>query len=161
MRMADEADDAKDQISWKLVKGDVYGLPALGDPTATSAYSLCIYDESASTPTLVGVVRLDPGSRWLDKETKGFRYKDKSSAGIERGITKATLKPGADGKAIVKFSIRGAKAPMPVPYSVTKIFDQDAAVTVQLVNEETSACWTSAFTSATANDGTRFEARSP
>jgi hypothetical protein len=54
---------------------------------------------------------------------------------------------------------------MPTPFSDTKLFNQDPRVVVQLVtdpiNNPTSTCWGSEFSSALVNDGTQFKAKAP
>ena len=47
---------------------------------------------------------------------------------------------------------------MPAPFSSSEYFNLDGAVTVQLVNDETAACWSSEFTAATRNDAQQFKA---
>jgi hypothetical protein len=51
--------------------------------------------------------------------------------------------------------------PLPVPRSGTVYLNQDTSVVVQLVNNETSLCWTSEFTTSTKNNGVQFKAKAP
>ena len=126
---------------------------------AARTYSLCIYDETASSPNLVAGLAIAPSTKWVTKDPKGFQYKDK--LGTEDGVTKAKLKTGAAGKSQAQVQAKGAAIPMPAPFSMTEIFDQDTEVIVQLINDETSTCWTSAFTTNTKNDGVQFKAKAP
>jgi hypothetical protein len=50
---------------------------------------------------------------------------------------------------------------MPTPVSGTKFFDMDTAVTVQLINNRSSLCWTSQFTTAKTNTAAQFKAKAP
>ena len=95
----------------------------------------------------------------MTKDPKGFAYKDK--AGTEDGVTKMQLNTGAAGKSKVQVVAKGTSIPMPTPISMTEFFDQDTEVIVQLINDETSTCWTSAFTTNTKNDGVQFKAKAP
>ena len=158
-QIKDSDDDTKDQIKWKLKKGDGFAQNVLGNPATTRAYSLCIYDETGGVPALVGTITIDPNANWEDKSPKGFSYKDKT--GTEDGVTKASLKPGATTKSSVSVSAKGTAIPMPLHYSLTEIFNVDTAVTVQLVNDETSLCWTSEFTTVKANTAEQFKASAP
>ena len=124
-------------------------------------YTLCIYDETGGVPSLATSLTIEPNLNWDDKNPKGFSYKD--TAGAEDGVTKANLKTGAVEKASVSVSAKGLNIPMPAPVSLTEFFDLDTTVTVQLVNDETSTCWTSEFTAAgmKKNDPTQFKAKTP
>jgi hypothetical protein len=154
-QLKDSGTDSKDQIKWKLSKGGMLDHPMLGDPVTMRAYTLCIYDETAG----VRSVTIDPSASWDDKDPKGFNYKDKN--GAEDGVTKASLRAGAAGKSAASVAARGVNVPMPAPLSMTEFFDIDTAVTVQLVNDETSLCWTSEFTAASKNTAEQFKAKAP
>jgi len=152
-------DPSKNQIKWKLQKGDAFGQMPLGNPITTRAYSLCIYDETSDAPALVATLTIDPNASWEDKNPKGFSYKD--TTGAEDGVTKASLKTGVATKSSVSVSAKGMSIPMPVPYSLTELFNVDTALTVQLVNDETSTCWTSEFTTVKKNTAEQFKASAP
>jgi hypothetical protein len=158
-RVKKDDDPAKNQIKWKLQKGDAFDQNVLGDPSTSRAYTLCIYDETADVPSFVTSLAIGPSPSWDDKNPKGFRYRDTS--GTQDGVIKASLKTGASEKASVSVSAKGSSIPMPVPVSGSELFDLDTTVTVQLINDETSTCWTSEFTAAgmKKNDPTQFNAR--
>jgi hypothetical protein len=158
-QMTDRADDTKDKLKWKLASGDAFDQTRLGDPLTTRTYALCVYDETASTPALVAALEISPGAAWLDKSPKGLRYKDKLAT--EDGVVKAAFKTGTAGKTKVQLVAKGVNLPMPAPLSATQFFDQDTAVTVQMVNDETAACWTKSYATASKNDGDDFKAKAP
>jgi hypothetical protein len=158
-RIKDSTDNAKDQIKWKLQKGDAFDQTVLGDPVASRAYSLCIYDETMGTPSLVATLTINPNMSWDSKDPKGFNYKDKS--GAEDGVQKAALKTGGPAKTKISVSAKGSNTAMPAPLSGTEFFDLDTTVTVQLVNDETATCWTSEFTAAKTNTAEQFKAGAP
>ena len=156
--MRDGADE-KDQIKWKLSSAGALMQNDLGDPATSRAYTLCIYDEIGSVALAVAGLDVGPSATWVSKAPKGFDYKDKS--GSENGATKVQLRTGAAGKSKASFAAKGLNIPMPTPFSATKLFNQDAGVIVQLVNDETATCWTSEFTAATKNDDSSFKAKAP
>ena len=122
-------------------------------------YSLCIYDSTGNTDSLVATLSIDPNAGWTSKDPKGYQYKDKT--GAQDGVTKAKLKTGDAGKTSASIGAKGLNIPMPAPHSGTEFFDQDTTVTVQLVNNQTATCWTSSFTTAKKNDGVQFKATAP
>ena len=128
----------------------------LGDPTTATTYYLCIYDQTASTPALVGTLKIDPNAAWQSKDPKGFNYKDK--LGVEDGVQKAKLKTGLAGKTQVQVKAKGVNLPMPVPMGGGSYFDSDPSVVVQLVTSA-GKCWTSEFPSATKNDDKQYKAK--
>jgi hypothetical protein len=159
VQLKSNTDPAKNQLKWKLVRGGSFDFASLGDPTSTRAYTLCLYDETGTNPSLVGSVQIDPNSKWVGKDPKGFGYKD--PAGAEDGVIKASLKAGAEGKTSASVAAKGVNIPMPTPISGSAFFDQDTKVTVQLVNNESPLCWSTAFSAALKNDGTQFKAKAP
>lgn len=158
-QMKDKDGDAKDQVKWKISKVDSFDHTALGDPATSAQYKLCIYDETADTPTLVGTLAIEAGAGWDDKNPKGFKYKNKT--GSSDGVTKAQLKPSDKNKGKVQLIAKGSTANWPLPLSASEYFDQDSNVTVQLVSNGTATCWSSEFTSNIKNTGELFKAKAP
>jgi hypothetical protein len=154
----DNSEDSKDQIKWKLSRGGAVDQSALGDPVGTSTYSLCFYDETASTAALIGGVDIAPSNKWVSKAPKGFDYKD--TAGASEGVMKAKLKTGAAGKSKAQVRAKGMNIPMPTPFG-SEFFDQETKVIVQLVNDQNSTCWSTEFTSAKKNTASQFKATLP
>jgi hypothetical protein len=150
--------DDRDQVKWKWGRGDDSSATPLGDPLATTAYVLCLYDSSAGVPVLVSSLQVDPNGAWRDKEPKGWSYKDK--AGAFDGVQKMQIRRGTAGKSKAQVSARGTGIPMASPASPEQYFAVDPSVTVQLINTE-GACWTSDFTTASKNAPDRFKAKEP
>lgn len=148
LRLRDPGDPARQHLVWKWKRGDAdraaFGDPAGGDST----YRLCLYDDGRPVISL----RVDPGSGWRSTR-RGFRYrapKDNAS-GVERVLLSA-----GSGKAriVVRARGEGLGTAMPLPLA------QSAAVTVQLVREDSSgsACWEGIFAPpARRNDAERFQ----
>jgi hypothetical protein len=150
--------DAKNRLTWKWNKGAVTPRADFGDPTATTGYRLCIYDESAATPRLAFSAGAPAGGTcgnapcWRSTG-KGFTYKDKerSPDGLQQIVLKEGLVPGK-----AKIIVRGKGANLRLP---ALPLDQDPAVTVQLRSSD-GTCWeTRHGTPARQNDATRFRDR--
>ena len=132
----DNADDSKDHVTWKWLKGDT-ALAEFGDPTAGTEYGLCVFDESADVPNPIFDVTLPPGASWSATGTNGFKYKDTSAA--QDGALKLVLRQGTPNKAKAIFVGKGAS----LDWSGTPLpFNQDSKVIVQLHNSD-GQCWES------------------
>lgn len=144
-----DTDDGKDKLTWKWLNGTSEVLSGdLGDPTATTTYTLCVYAGS----DLAGL-SLPAGSTWKAAGTKGFKLKD--ATGTPDGVQKALLKSGAAGKS--KVLVKGKGSNLPDDLSGVLPFP----VTVQMVNDANSTCFESVFSSAIKNDGKLFKAQTP
>lgn len=157
-QLKSNANPDKQQLKFKWQKGAAFDHAMLGDPLTTTDTALCIYDETGGVPALVGRVGVPANAFWVDKNPKGFQFKDKT--GVYDSVTKVQLKPKAAGKSSVALQAKGANLTLPLPISVTEYFDQDTNVTVQL-QSGAGICWSADFTSAgtTKNDGVQFKAK--
>lgn len=156
MQLRRSTDGTKDQLKWKWSKGPLVEQDDLGNPETTTTYTLCIYDSTGGVDTFAAELTIEPNANWDDNALTGWRYKD--GAGSEDGVQKVHLRTGADGKSAAQIRAKGPRIPMPAPLSPTEIFDQDPRVTVQLINDTTSTCWTSVFTTAMRNTAEQFRA---
>ncbi|HVO23694.1 MAG TPA: hypothetical protein VMW56_08705 [Candidatus Margulisiibacteriota bacterium] len=144
-----------DSASWKWNRGAVTAIAELGDPTAGTTYTLCVYDGTsklafwASAP---GGGTCGTQACWKATKT-GFKYSNSSK--LPRGIRTVTLTKGdVPGKAKIALSANGVNlAPLPLP------LNQSAAVTVQLVNSG-GTCWEAVYSTATRNNAQAFKAKS-
>jgi len=145
--LKDNADDARDKLIWKWVRGADTSLAALGDPTASTQYFVCIY---APGPVLQAIV--PPGAAaWSTSGTTGFKYDD--STGAAGGVTKGKIKSGTGGKA--KILIKGGGLNLDDPLPLVQ------PVTVQLQNDD-GECWEHAFTAPQIeNSVDQFKDREP
>jgi hypothetical protein len=148
-QLADRSPGARDKLTWRWKRGAETLPGALGDPTATTRYTLCAYDASASPQPLLRSV-VPPGGRWGEAAGSGFRYRDPAaSAG---GIRTMKLVPGSTGSARVIVRGKGAALSMPsLPLT--------PPVTVQLRNDA-DECWGATYTAPGRNDGEGFTGRS-
>lgn len=147
-QLLDASPDTRDKLTWRWKRGEETLPPALGDPTATTQYTLCVYDASASPqPRLRTVV--PPGGRWTTAGS-GFRYRDPTTSAA--GIRTMKLVPGADGVARVIVRGKGAALPLP-PFPATP------PVAVQL-RTDAGECWGATYSAPSRNDGGGFTGRS-
>jgi hypothetical protein len=139
--------NGKKSVSWRFLRGDVPGVE-IGDPTTTTRYALCAYDESAQTPTLVISVGIEPGAAWSIRSS-GLRYKD--LVGSQQGAQKIGIKSGRPGRDKILLKASGLPLPLPGPVTTSQYFRQDDDVTVQLINDA-GGCWESVFPPGSATN---------
>ncbi|HEY2773101.1 MAG TPA: hypothetical protein VGK20_03510 [Candidatus Binatia bacterium] len=159
LKISDSADNSKDSMKWKLGGGPAIAQDDLGNPAASTTYTLCVYDSISGGDTLATSIAIAPGSNWTSKDPKGFSYKDKT--GSSGGVTKASVKTGAAGKSKISLSAKGLALPLPAPFSGSQFFDMSPRVVVQLHSNSAPNCWSSAFTAATKNTAAKFSAKLP
>src|SRR5205823_331505 len=126
-----------------------------GDPTTSTSYRLCAYDENAGVPRLVLSTGIAAGGTcagkacWRASHT-GFRYKDPAAAA--EGVRQVVLKAGSAGRSKIQVRAQGATLALPsVPFA------QDPTLTVQL-RSSAGGCWDGSYsTPARRNDGEQFK----
>lgn len=142
----------KNAASWQWAKGAATTVAELGDPTASDAYALCVYDVSAPTPQLELAARAQPGCNgngcWTPTSS-GFKYKSKLPL---QGITGIAIKAGTDQRA--RIGVKGKGATLAVPPLPPAL-----PLLVQLHGP--SSCWEADYSAAgvIGSDGTKFRAR--
>lgn len=144
------------RIKWKLARGDAFTLGTLGQPLAPPVYHLCIYDEVAGVPALVASLTVAHASAWQVVGSRSLRYHDPE--GVSDGVQTLNFKPGEQGSGQVNLTALGAAIPMPMAISATQFFAQDTQVLAQLINDDTSVCWSATFPTAHRNDGDHYMA---
>jgi hypothetical protein len=143
-------DATHDQIQWKWTDGPAITPVDVGNPTTTSSYELCIFDQTSGTNHLVYDAHLPPGPDWTPYSS-GYRYRD--TAGSAGGVTNVTLKEGITGHGSITIKGKGIDLPIP-PLPL----HQDPSVRVQLLNE--NACWEARYGTSQSNQSGLFRARS-
>ncbi len=154
LRMRRPADQAKNKLIWKWLRGPALTQADFGDPVAGgTAYSLCIY---AGTGAAVVSAGIPGGSGWEPLATKGYKFRDPSAAGD--GVFRARLKGDPAGKSKLAVRARGTNLDLgALP------LDPNADVRVQLIRNDAPTCWESVFPPAavSVNNGTRLRAKIP
>lgn len=157
LSIANSADPAKDKLAWQWSKGDGIAQADLGAPDVDTEYRLCIWDSASSTYSLEAELVVAPSpTAWTDADPKGWKYNDK--LGASDGVSKITLKTGADGAGSVKFQAKGTSLTLPAGASPTEYFTSDPKVVVQLLSG-TGECWTGSFDAdaTTKNEAASFK----
>jgi len=137
--------DYKDNMRWKFRRGDDVPLAALGTPLSTTSYGFCIYDQIATTPTLVAGIEVPPdGLLWHPKNER-VRFTD--LGGTFGGITKIALRSGLMLATSADVHASGEDLVLPPAYDGSKQFAADPSVVMQLFNSD-GYCWTTNFPAA-------------
>jgi len=129
----------KNKLQWKYSPGDTTLKADFGDPSTTTSYQFCIWEEVAGDPRLSASYAIPAGGMcgvgpcWKPSSS-GFRYTDKSRA--SDGIAGLTLKQGLEpGKTKIILQGKGSDLPMPV-----LPFIQGPNVVMQL-RASNGVCW--------------------
>jgi len=158
--LRDAANDHKDVLRWKLSRGGNVSIGAFGDLVGGSTgMRVCVYDASAATQPLVGLVVPAAGTCgkkpcWKATRSGGYRYKNR--AGTATGVTGVKLRGSEAGGVQVVVKCRGANLPMPA-------LGATPPVVVQLVTGDGigETCWQAVFASVLPNDATVVKAHQP
>jgi hypothetical protein len=129
----DNANNSKDKLIWKFIKGQPTTFAELSDPRTTADYTLCIY--AGAGDTLVGTIAV-PASNSFWKvigNNKGYKYFDPNST--EDGANKIKLKSSTGNKTKAIFKGRGEQLP-----EILGPTGLATPVTAQLVNRQTGVC---------------------
>jgi cysteine-rich repeat protein len=130
-----------DKLSWRWLRGGALDLAALGSPTTTTDYDVCVYDASGPTASLLLHATAPAGAGWRASGS-GFSYR-----GTE--VRALTLKSGVAGRSKAVLKLKGD---LPAPPFSTPL-------TVQ-VQGAGAACVATSFDAAdvSTNTATRFKA---
>jgi hypothetical protein len=146
-----------DGVRWKLKKGAATDAVEFGDPTQSTSYVFCIYDDEGSGPELAAQAGVAGGGVCGDQPCwrasgNGERFKYRDRAGAANGITGLKLIAGPNGKAKIMVAIQGANAVLPdLPLS------QTGSVHAQIINS-IGECWTANYDApSTINRDDKFK----
>lgn len=146
--VVDKTADARDKLAFHCTKGASTQTSDFGNPTASTGYTLCLFDRAAGKDRLVLRSGIPRGTGWKATGATGFRYKNK--AGTANGITAVALKRGGGGKAQASVDGQGANlhlTALPLVAPVTAELDAGAG-----------ACFAATFTAPTNSKG-EFKAK--
>ena len=129
----DNTDDNKDKLIFKLTNAASTSQTEFQDPTATTVYGLCLYQNGAFTH---GITVPPSGTLWEPVSTVGFKYKD--TTGAAQGVQRVILKGNTDNRAKIIVKGKGLALPDPVPALTLP-------VVMQLINSDSGLCCEGTF----------------
>jgi photosystem II stability/assembly factor-like uncharacterized protein len=150
-------DDTRDRLVWQWKKGEATTAADLGDPTATTGYRLCVFDNNAGptrpVDTLAPAGGTCNGQSCWTVSGAGAHYRNSGAAG--NGLEQIRIQPGRYGFGKVVVKARGPNLGLPARAL-------SPAVTLQLVRtDDPTICWKARFNSGiTRQDATTFRAKS-
>jgi len=153
LKYKDSTTDSKDSVGF-LWKGGPALIGDMGDPTQTTRYELCIYDNTG-VQLAVGV---NPGAGWSTVgspgDPKGYKYKDSSS--LQNGVKILKTKASSLDKAKLKLVGKGTG----IPDTGTLPFQ--FPITAQMYASDGS-CWEAQFDQAHTkrNDAGSYKGKTP
>jgi hypothetical protein len=153
------ADDDKDRLVWRWLKGESTTVEEFLDPTTTVTTALCIY--AGTSASLIDSATLPPSDTlWhvgnsLGADGLKIWYKDPDRT--TDGIRYVLLRSGGDGGARIIVKGRGAD----VPHVSTPLPMADLPLVVQLHQDDGPPCWSSTFTERKVNHAAKVKAKSP
>ena len=114
LSLRDHSSDSRDTVAWKWVRGAATAPGDFGDPFASDAYALCIYDATGrKLEALVpagGTCGTEPC--WKPTSRGDIVYADRAASAD--GVRKMRLHPDTDGEAKVTLAGRGERLDLPV-----------------------------------------------
>jgi 6-phosphogluconolactonase (cycloisomerase 2 family) len=144
VRLKDRSQDVQDSLTFRWRRGEATSYEELGDPLGgTTDYAVCVYDQDGLVLQAHLLDQSACGSRpcWRPfgkaSAPTGLGYQ--RGFGTPDGITRATIRTGAAGKASLAISGKGEGLALPAP-------PLDLPVTVQILNTD-GTCWGDEYTS--------------
>jgi hypothetical protein len=147
--------NSRDLVDFKWTKGAAVELFELGEPRATTDYTLCVFDGNGRLKLSASV---PAGGQCGDNDCwkatgKGYQYADKLR--LADGVGKIKLASGVAGKSQVQVRGQGrflSPPTLPLAGGTTR---------VQVINDETGVCFDAQFTAPKANEEKKFQAKTP
>lgn len=162
---------ARPKLKWTWLNGAPTAVADFGNPVSgITGYAVCVYDESAGTPDLVGSATVPPGRTcangnpcWKPRGcggAAGFKYYSREPH--RTGLRSIRLRAGLDGRAWITVDMMGQNFSPPPPASTSQSLHQDNTVTVQLRRTDNGACWQGVYSGTPrVNSVDTFKARFP
>lgn len=162
VQITNKSVDSGDKLKWRWSGGEETTALDYGDPSDTTGYTVCVFDETADIPVLATKLTIPPGGEWESQPgapdpVQSWNYRNKTGVGSD-GVSTVTMKVGAAGQASIAVKATGENFPTPSPVSASKFFHQDSSVVVQL--ESTAGqCWVSRLDTNVKNVPTGFKTK--
>jgi hypothetical protein len=145
-------DPSQSRLAWRWGDGPL--APAdVGDPLATTGFTICLIDATSGEPTLRASATAPPGGRcgsgpcWKRRPTD-VRYRDRD--GTPDGITSLSVQAGTTGR--IKAKAAGEHLALP-PLGLA------TPVTVRVHRTDVPVCWEATYSAPRTNTPVRFRAR--
>lgn len=146
---------SRNKLLWSFSAAPTLPQGGFGNPTATTSYILCAYDD--------GVLKLSAAvgpsaTQWVALGFGAYQYVD--STGTQAGITSAKLLPSLSSIRLIRLTGKGSNLSTPTPVSPARLFAATTNVQAQL-HQSDGGCYETTFTPQRVlkNDGSRFKAR--
>jgi len=148
----DKADNTKDKLIWKWIKGQSTTQMEFADPTTTATYALCFY--KGPNADLIGGVEVPPSNTlWKIIGTKGYKYRD--PAGSQDSVTKVLVKGSTTNKS--KALVKGKGNDL-TDFTLP-IVPGDLPLIAQLRNNQTGICWEGSYATPVKNQVGKFKGK--
>lgn len=147
-----QTSDTGDRLKINVKTGGTPG--AIGDPSTTTEYTVCVFDAVGGVTTDAMQVDVPPGAPWAVRGGSGsFGYIDKTRA--NDGVEKIRLKQKPNGAIKLLLLGKGPDIPLPGPTAIDAYFTADPEVTVQIETSD-AGCWRSDLVTI-KNDAVKFK----
>jgi cysteine-rich repeat protein len=134
LALSDADDPRRDRLTWRWRSGDGVAFADLGDPTADTGYSVCLFGGPTADTVLLRAA-VPAGAGWTAK-SRGFRYRDRLA---RTGLSRIDLSARLPGVASIRVAGMGEHLHMPeLPFPI------GAPLVLQL-RAEGGACWQTTY----------------
>jgi hypothetical protein len=138
LELIDRSADDKDRLAWKWLKGEATTVADFGDPLATDAYALCLYDAMELRAAMaIPAGGTCAGKPCWQQKSNGFVYRNKNAT--PSGLTQLVLKAGVAEKAQIHLKGKGVALPTPPLPSLS------STLQVQIRNRTSGLCWSATY----------------
>ena len=153
LSLRDTTHDDKDKLKWKWASTATVALGDFGDPTTSTDYILCLYDDGGLKLSSKAPAEGTCAGRacWAGSAT-GFKYKDRELT--PDGLSAVSLKSGPAGKAKISVGGKGPNLHLPPALSLA------TPVRVQLKRSGSGTCWEGTFSNPSRNQADKFVGKS-
>lgn len=148
----------RDRITWKWSKGEETVASHIGSPDIGDDIVFCLYENDSAGPRLIGEWDAEAGRTcsakpcWVAAESRAT-YVDRELR--EGSVRRIRIKGGEGRPSSLRADLAGLALAPPAPP-----MNDSAAITMQLLNLGTGACWTGEHTVTDRNDTARFASNS-
>jgi hypothetical protein len=136
-------DKTRNKLIWSWKLGQATSMVDFGNPLSTTTYRLCVYDGNGDR---VMIPYVPPGGLCNGKPcwkitSTGYIFKNKTGL-HSNGLISLKLRSGGNGQATVLVKGKGLYLDLPS----LPLVQTPQPIRVQLLNNETSACWEAKYT---------------